>query len=174
MNLILYLLIVTCLVITCNANDQVDPHGGRNLGGKWGIMDKLTGRHSGTPATTVVQQTVNQNTMVDNSKLSIEAETANINMGGESNDKLSVALIKLLKTLQRARQEFNLTPSQYTDLQGSNLKQLKNSKILWNPETRLLIDPSSKLPLKLLEDLDLLQVINEDPGVEEILKEEAK
>lgn len=174
MNLTLYLLIVTCLVITCNAGDQANPHGGRNLGGKWGIMDKVFNRHSGSPAPTVVQQSVNQNTVVNNNTVNVEADTVNFNMGVDINEDLKEALIKLLKTLQRARQEFDLDPSQYTDIEGSCLKQIKNSKILWNPETRLLVDPSNNLPLKLLEDVDLLEKINEDPGVEEILKEEVK
>lgn len=119
-----------------------------------------------------INSNANLNIVNNNNTNNIEADTAIVSVGGGSNDAMMEGFIKLLKTLERARQEFDLTPEQYTDIKDSELKQIKDSKILWNPVTRLLVDPSSKLPLKLLKDVDLLQVINEDPGVGEILKEE--
>lgn len=74
------------------------------------------------------------------------------------------SFIEVLKFMKRTRQQYELGQDQLEDVEGSQLKKIKDTDFYYDTETKLIVDKDEQQPLKDMDDVKLFTVINRTRG----------
>ena len=74
------------------------------------------------------------------------------------------SFIEVLKFMKRTRQQYELGQDQLEDVEGSQLKKIKDTDFYYDTETKLIVDKDEQQPLKDMDDVKLFTTINRTRG----------
>lgn len=80
-------------------------------------------------------------------------------------EELLRGVVELLDLLKQLRKTFELVKDEIEDIQGSDLKRVKGTSILYDGVSKLLVDVNTGKSFKSLNDVELLQAVSDEEGV---------